>query len=429
VRRGEKFTQRRRLRIAALLFAIPFLAAAPLPTAWNHWRYSRAIELSAVASPQLASVTIGPDVFQHAQLWLGDVRVMDDRSAETPYVLFLRAGEKRTDPRPTILHERSFAPGRYTQVVIEIAERGAFHNAIEVETSESDFIEWVSVDASDDGQVWRIVQQRAPIFRFRKDGRQGTQVVHYSENNARFLRLRILDGDKQFPLNGANVLYQTQDAPERVEVDTAIAPAAQAIQEKTVWIADLGGAEQPVSDVNFDVAAPGEFIRSVEVQASSDNKVWRPLARGEIYRYRQGDFLAEQLSVSVPFGGAEMRYWRVEIVNHNDSPLAGVTPHLYSIPRHIVFEQQPDRTYRLLYGQSRAKTPEYDLSRRLNEKQMEAAVAGRLGSEELNTDWSDPRPWTEKYDVVLWLALGLAVILLGYSAVRSLRRSTHLPAD
>ena len=32
-----------------------------------------------------------------------------------------------------------------------------------------------SLRASDDAQVWRIVQGRAPIFRFRKDSREGTQ--------------------------------------------------------------------------------------------------------------------------------------------------------------------------------------------------------------------------------------------------------------
>jgi hypothetical protein len=415
------------LRLLAALLAIPFLAAAPLPKAWNHWRYSRAIDLPAAETPQLVSVVIGPDIFQHVRFSLPDVRVMDDQGAETPYVLFMREGQKQTDPRPTILHERSFAPGLYTQVVIEIAERGSFHNAIEVETSESDFIVWVSVDASDDGLVWRIVQQRAPIFRFRKDGRQGTQVVHYSETNAHFLRLRILDAEKQFSVDGANVLYQKQDPPERSQIEATVTSGPRTDPQISAWTADLGAAGEPISDVKFEVAAPSEFIRSVEVQASDDNKQWRQFARGEIYRYRQGDTLAEQLSVSIPFGGAQAHYWRFQIVNHNDAPLDGVTLHLYSIPRHVVFEQQPHRTYRLLYGQSRAKVPEYDLSRRLNEKQMESAVAGVLGQEEVNPDWSDPRPWTEKYEIVLWLAIGLAVILLGYSAIRSLRRSAHSP--
>jgi hypothetical protein len=186
--------------------------------------------------------------------------------------------------------------------------------------------------------------------------------------------------------------------------------------------------EEPLADVKFEVAAPAEFIRSVSVQGSSDNKNWRQMARGEIYRYQQGGALAEQLSVSIPFGGAQLRYWQVEIVNHNDAPLGGEVPHLYSIPRHFIFEQQPGRSYRLIYGQERVDRAQYDLERRLDAKQMAAAVAaGQLGPEVVNAGWVDPRPWTETHDIFLWLVLVVAVMLLGYAAVRSLRRSAGVP--
>jgi hypothetical protein len=157
---------------------------------------------------------------------------------------------------------------------------------------------------------------------------------------------------------------------------------------------------------------------------SADGREWEPSANGEIYRFHQGDKVQEQLAVRTN-GPSDRRYWRVAVLNGNDAPLSRAAPTLYMTPTHVVFEQQPGRTYRLLYGQSQAREAQYDLARLVNAKQIEAAVAGRLGPEEINLDWTDPRPWTEKYDVVLWLVLGIAVILLGFSAVRSLRRSTE----
>ena len=144
----------------------------------------------------------------------------------------------------------------------------------------------------------------------------------------------------------------------------------------------------------------------------------------EIYRFHQGDKVQEQLAVRTN-GTSDRRFWRVAVLNGNDAPLSGAAPTLYMTPTHVVFDQQPGRAYRLLYGQSQAKEAQYDLARLVNPKQIEAAVAGRLGPEEINADWTDPRPWTEKYDVILWLVLGIAVILLGFSALRSLRRSTE----
>jgi hypothetical protein len=412
---------------AVLLVVLATVAATPLPQPWKHWRYSRSIELASIAAPRLAGVTVPTEVYRRALLWLPDVRVMDDQGAETPFAILIREGSKNTVSRVTTLHENSFAAGRYTQVVLEVGDQAPFHNAVEIQTPEADFIEWVRVEASDDGRIWRLVQQRAPMFRFRKDCHEGTQVVHYSENNAHFLRLQILDGAKQFPVSGANVLYQTVEPPERVLLPVTLRPSTQPVPERTTWTTDLGTMEEPVSDVRFDVAAPAEFIRSVEVDGSSENREWQSFARGDIYRYQQGDSLTEQLSIPISYGGARVRHWRVQIVNHNDAPLDGVVPHLLAIPRHVILEQQPGRSYRLLYGQSQAKQPEYDLSRRLNAKQMEAAVEAKLGPEEINSDWSDPRPWTEQHDVLLWVVLVIAVILLGYSAIRSLRRSASIP--
>jgi len=415
--------RRRRIAAIVLIAAAGSLAATPLPPAWKNWLYSRAIELSPADTPRLSSVTITEELYPKSRAGLSDLRVIDDLGAETPYVVFRREGSKTTAPVSTTVHEKSFAPGLYTQLILEISGRAPFHNAVQIKTSETDFIEWVQVEASDDAHVWRIVQQRAPIFRFQKDHLQGTQTVSYSENNANFLRVRILDGAKQFPIAGASVLHETTEAPERVALPIAMIPDAKGKPDRTTWIVDLGDVAIPVSELRFEVAAPAEFIRSVVVSTSSDKSEWPTLVYGEIYRYRLGETVQEQLSLRLNSSLAHGRYWRVEIVNRNDAPLAGAIPHLYATPAHIVFEQQPGRSYRLLYGQSEAKRPEYDLVRRLDAKQMTAAVAATLGPEEVNPGWSDPQPWTEQHSVFLWVVLGIAVIILAATAIQSLRRS------
>lgn len=416
--------RRRRIAAIVLIAAWGSTAAAPFPSAWKHWLYSRAIELPSADATQLAGVTVTEDVYPKSRIELPDLRVIDDRGVETPYAISRREGSKNSVSLPTVVHEKSFAPGLYTQVIVEVQGQAPFHNAVRIQTSETDFIEWVHVEASDDGRIWRIVQERAPIFRFQKDNHAGTQTVNYSENNANFLRVRILNGAKQFPVSGASVLHETTEAPERAELPVAMVADPKTTPERSIWSADLGAAAVPLSEVRFEAAAPAEFIRSVEVSASPDNREWSTYAREEIYRYRRGETVQEQLSVRIPQSWAHGRYWRVEIVNRSDAPLAGAIPHLYSTPAHVVFEQQPGRSYRLLYGQSEAKPAEYDLARRVDAKLLRAAVAGKLGPEETNSEWSDPRPWTEQHDAFLWVILGVAVLILAGVALQSLRRST-----
>ncbi len=412
---------------AVVLGAITVLAGSDLPKAWGHWRYARAIELPATNQPRLVSIAIPPDVFPRSKRDLADVRIIDDRGAEVPYARFMRLGSSNSVSIPTQVLENSFSPGHYTQVILRTEKQVPFHDAVRIETGESDFMEWVEIAASDDAHTWRIVQPRAPIFRFRKEGRQGTQTVSYSENNAPYLRIRVLDGKSKFPIAGATILYQTSEPPERVPVSLNVTPDPNPPAHSTCWIVDAGRDAVPVAEVSFNVPEPMEFVRTVEFSTSDNRQNWSTWATGEIYRYHQDgstrSAVHEQLTVSLPYGLTTATYWRIAILNGDDPPLAGVTPQFYTTPRHIVFEQQPGRTYRLIYGEYRATAPRYDLERRLDSNQELSALAVSVGPETENSNYSDPRPWTERHAALLWLVVGLVALALGLSAIRALKRT------
>jgi hypothetical protein len=364
------------------------------------------MELPATSVKRLVETPVDDEIHRRSGLRLDDLRIIDEQGSETPFVLFMLEGTRTTDTVPVTLHERSFTPNQYTQAVIEISGQAPFHNSLEIETPEQNFIDW----------------ERAPIFRFMKDGRDGTRVVHYSENNARYLRVRVLNGEKQFPIAGARVLHETSGPSERVPLAAPVTLDIHPPAGQSVWMADLGGEGIPVSEARFAVG-PIEFIRRVNLFASHNNKNWNSVASGQIYRFHLGTKAQEQLSVSIPDRGASGRYWRVTVENGNDAPLGDAAVQLYKTPRHLVFEQQPGKSYALIYGQERAPAAEYDLGRRLDLKQQETATPGKLGPEEVNAAWVDPRPWTETHGVFLWGILVIAVIVIGFTAIQSMRRA------
>lgn len=412
--------------IALGTFATPS-GHSTLPDAWKNWRYSRAIELPAADMARLVEVSIANEVYLQSKPSLQDVRIIDGQGNEIPYTTLVLDGAKKTENLPASVHERSFTPGGYTQTVIEIKGNAPFHNSLEIETPEQNFIEWASVEASDDARVWRIVQERAPIFRFTKEGRDGTRIIHYSENNARYLRVRLLDGEKQFSVAGVVVLRETSGPEERLPLQAQfVLQGANGPARQTIWTADLGGHGAPVTEVHFEVA-PMEFVRCVDLSASDEQKEWSTFGSGQIYRFHQGDKVQEQMTVPIAYGGTGRRYWRVTVENGNDAPLANVSVRLYTTPRHVVFEQQPGRSYSLIYGQERVQAAEYDLGRRVDVAQQRAAVPGKLGSEEVNAAWVDPRPWTEAHAVFLWGVLLIAVIVMGSTAIQSMRRAASSP--
>jgi hypothetical protein len=413
-----KYGQIQRSIIAGFC-AFAALAAAPLPSAWQHWRYSREIEVQPTETPRLISVVLPQDVYLHAETSLADVRVIDDAGNEAPYAPHLWQNYDQPRQFQAQIIENSFSPGHYTQLVLDLGETPGFRDAVEIGVGIDEFMEWVEVDASDDAQVWRIVQERAPIFRFRREGHEGRQRVDFGSNNARYLRVRILDADKQFPARSATIIQPPlTQTPERVALATEFIPTKPDVARASAWLADLEKPQVPIREVRFEVG-PGEFVREVRVEASRDKSLWGPIATGEIFRFSQEGHKCEQLSVSV---GAPLRYVRVEILNGNDAPLSAV-PKFYVMPEQVVFQQEPGKTYRLIYGDSRATPPVYDLRRRISYLQMNAAVQAQTGPEEINTAWTDPQPWTESHQAVVWFGVTVAILLMAYTAIQSLRRA------
>ena len=406
------------------IFFLGALAAlgvkAQLPAAWQNWQHSRPIALEPASEPRLVRVVLPMAVYGQAQASLADVRVIDDAGNEVPHVLYARPGQKTREWRSARLSEVGFVPGRYTTLVVDTGEDDALHNSVEIETDEKDFMVWVEIAASDDRKSWRVVRERAPIYRFEKDGLEGAQTISYPETRSRWLRVRILEGEEQFPVRACRTALELVEEAERTPLPANPELQPDAPAQESRWQVDLGVARVPVSAVRFE-AAQAEFHRAVRVSMSEDGKSWRRVGSGAIYRYREPRGDQPRSSLQVEFREARGRYWRVTIFNRNDVPIEGLRVQLAGTPRHVVFRQQSGGSYRLLYGNSRVKAPEYELARLTAREELEVAFSGSLGEAEINSAYVSPEPWSERHPVVLWVALGIAVAVLGWLALRSLR--------
>ncbi len=115
------------------------------------------------------------------------------------------------------------------------------------------------------------------------------------------------------------------------------------------------------------------------------------------------------------------RFWRIEIVNANDQPLASAHIELRGLPRQLAFPVEPGHSYRLIYGNQKAAPTQYDFGRVFSHSEKKVLFMAQLGAEELTANYADPRPFTERHPNLLWIALGVAIVLLGYAALRALR--------
>jgi hypothetical protein len=433
----------------AALTLTPCLGAqsgSSLPAAWSHWKYFRAIDLPATDTARLVAVAAPPEIFAHAQRTLDDLRIIDDRGAEVPYVLNIASGTERTQTLGARQLELSYVPRKYTQVVFDLGAQAPFHNSIDIHTTFTNFIAWAQLEISDDAREWRRTGELQPVYAFANKGVTGTGTLTYPQTNARYMRVRVYDRVEKFPLTGVTVAYTTQVPEERVSFSGAEASTSASQQnQKTVWRADFG-YRLPLDSMRIDSSSQ-EFYRRVEVYTSEDQKDWNMAGSGEIYRFYApppADAASSAPAASganadrgvhaentISFGPQSARYWRVDVDNGNDAPLADAQVQFSMTARRIIFRQEPPRSYSLLYGQSQVNTtPQYDLGEVLNAAQIRTAQAvSGIGAEQRNAAWSDPRPWSERNSLVLWIVVIVAGALLAVIAIQSLKPGTQHRSD
>jgi len=410
-------------RIAAAVAAVcsvTLLGATPLPRQWENWKYSRAILAATVNERSLTVVAIPLDVLKHAQGSLDDLRVIDAEGEQVPYVLRLPPGSPIEISRPSTVRENIFSKGEYSQVVLDIGQNVSYHNVIAFGTTGPEYVVTADVAASNDDANWQDVATSVKLSHFGYPPQESEQSIHYSVSNARFVRLRILEGGHPFPILHPQLEYLEASPDETTPLAVEFIPDSNAPAGRSRWSLDLGSEGAPAIAVGFQTSEP-EFRRRVDIRYGPKQGTFGECS-GEIYRLERNGEKFERLSLPVRAFEAADRYWQVDVTNGDDQPLEGLQPTLYVAPRRVVFWQEPGKNYLLLYGQFRAKKPVYDLAARTDVKQLDAAVPATLGTEDSNTAYVPPIPWTERHEWLMWAALALALLLLGFTAVRSLSR-------
>ena len=328
------------LLLLALAFGIQTLLAQSgggLSPKWQNWRYYAPINTSSEASGLTAVPLVLPTT-AHQPAWQ-DARIVNDAGGEVPFVLHARLETSDVQTRRSRLLEVTYKRGESTQGIVDLGEDPAEHNAVEISINEPDYFLWVEIATGADGRRWRILNERSPIYRFTSNNLDGNQTVRYSPTRSRYLRVRLLDGSRKLPLESVRVTRVVRREAERTRIDLELTQDSAAPQGETWWRADMAEARQPVSEARVDVDQP-EFHRAVRVSISDDGQQWRTAGQGDVFRLAiaQRDAAADEETrerLRVRFPEVQARYWRVQVFNRNDPPLAGLKVDLFGTPRHF----------------------------------------------------------------------------------------------
>jgi hypothetical protein len=401
------------------------LAAAALPKEWRNWSHFREVGISSVEeSGELCSVAIPDGLYEHARSDLGDLRLIDQGGNEVAYVLHAPGRGAERDWREVGIIDAGIVTDQYSQVVGDSGDGAAAHDAVEVTLApgDEDVFAWAEVAASGDRETWRVARQRAPLYRFDEEGFRGPVTIRYPRTRDRWLRLRLIDGDRELAVEKLRVSEWGEDERQRLPILRGMRMRSDSPDGESTWEPHGALPLMTISGARVETDRE-EFHRLVVVSAGEDGETWRQVGRGHVFRFRgvEGDDRSQRESLEVEVRETAAPYWRVTVLDRGDPPIPDLSVKLLRNRQSIVFKSETQAPLRLLYGNRRAETSEYELAKLVTSDELAAAREAELFGEQVNAAYESPEPFTERHPVILWVALGLAVVVLGSLALKSLR--------
>jgi len=411
------------------------------------WYWQRPMDVQSLSG--FVSLPIPPEVFDEGQPSLNDLRVLDENASLVPHMIrWGRIREIRQREWKSVnLINATFAPGKYSRVTADFGER-VEKNLIQVSLSGQNYRRRALLEGSHDTESWEVISEDVWLFDVSAEGQHfKVDTLKFPPNNFRYLRLTV---------------YNMTDDPRRITIETVKGASQRIEQEKELLPVpvkqmttshgedkkqtnvelDLGFRHLPVVSLQFEIATP-YFYRGYELHGRNEIKEkvprktetgsdiverevpWRFVHRGVLYRIQHKNKTTESLKAEDL--NAPCRYLRLRVLNGDNRPLQIDRVFVYRRETRLVFQPQTGKRHMLLGGNPTVGGADYDLARAVQGLDELKLPVISLGPPTRIARKEPLAPWSERYSVVIWVVLIIAVVVMVGFIVKNLKKITPSP--
>jgi len=395
----------------------------------RYFHFERPVQLPPDAAGQACAV-LDPAIFAGALPGLADLRLYAN-SLEEPFVVrsavalatglqsiaLLNLGQRKGKT----VFDAEMPPGEYSDLRLSVTGQN--------------FLATIAVSGSQSETAPRTQIGSYTIFDFSGQKLGRSTMLHLPKSNFHVLHFEVTGPLAPTRIEALSATSVPPSEPKYITVANAVHFAQKdrdSVAEFTV------PAHVPIERIVFvPPAEPANFSRdvTVEVVEAPDQKddasqSLPPPASSygnllRLHRVEEGHRIDEEnLVVNAPQRVFDSpAKWTITVENGDDAPIRFASVGLEMLQREACFEAAPRVSYVLYYGDSALTAPRYDYGRWFAPQVRAAAAA--LGPETANAVYEkrpDQRPFTERYPALLWLALIVVILLLGFIALRSAKR-------
>jgi hypothetical protein len=275
----KRIQRSRPLHNFCVIVALAIIIAAPTCLAFdpNEWRNTQAVEVPAKG---LVRVNLPAPTFDAAQAGLEDLRIVDSKGNQVPYLIERLLPDPESAIRPTEF--RSTIENGATHLNLKTGTSAPI-NGVSLETPATQFMKAVDVEGSNEGRTWTKLAGGDSLFQL-PNGAMKLR-VSFPEGAWQFLRVSIDDlASPPMPFTGAHLHRARTTAPAE-----AVAVTIKSRDESpgtTRLALDLGAANLTLGSLRIESNEP-VFTRAVTLavpEIGDDGIRERNIGDAVIYR-------------------------------------------------------------------------------------------------------------------------------------------------
>jgi hypothetical protein len=359
---------------------------------------------------------VDEEIWSHARPDLGDLRIYDGE-AQVQYALSVQRGGTSSREETVRILNLGRVGGR-TEFDLDMGQVSEY-DRVRLNLDAKDFVATAALSGSNTlGDRSATQLPPSTLHDFTREALGSNSVLKLPASSFRFLHVRLSPGISPDQVKSA-AIYNVQETKAAWTSVGSCSPPSQT--QRTTTITCESPLNVPVDRIRFQVDPKQVNFRRAVTLADSAG---RYEGSGEITRVRLNragtTVVSEDLDLQA--AGLNSRRLVITVDNGDNPPLAIIALQLLSVERRVYFDPPGKSSLKLYYGDSRLEPPVYDYARFF--KADPAAAQSELGPGAHNEAYSgrpDDRPWSERHNAVLWLAMILAVAVLTALAIRGLR--------
>ena len=419
-----------RTLIFVIVAVMTLIVSVAAQTSLSLWPYY--VEVTPENSaPGMHDMIVPLAIFDKSGADLGDLRLFDSSNREIPYAIRVRQDIDEVDEFEGSLFNQSQVGGS-SEVSVDLGEEPDEHNEVEILTSGANFRRQVSIEGSDNGREWRMLNANGVLLSFTsRNNTVESNRLSYPTSRYRYLRVKVqrdsLTDDRAPQITGVTAMMAVREKGEFATWSVPV-PSYQLHRNQgahaSVWTIDLG-ARAPCDRLTLEVD-DSSFTRPFQVESVDDPQNIRLVASGTLTRHT-GD---EGKPLVIVFDEEEnVRKLRLQITDYSN-PTLNITSIQASAPaRQLVYElKEPAQgPLRLYFGNASVTAPHYDFENELKSKLTSEPGHSTYSEVIANPQYKpEPRPLTERVPWLIYIVLAVSSIALAF-VLYSLARKAMQP--